>query len=187
VDIVLLTEADLEEALLPAGNRREPLEALRRADVVVLREQEREHVEARVRGLMRADAVVWSVRRELRFTDLAGAGNAGARSLAFCAIARPEDFWAMLAEAGCEMVERVAFDDHHAYSMADVIRMVAMAKECGATGFVTTEKDAVKLAEAKHGAMLERLRSVGPVCVVGLEASFVGEADVLRELEERCR
>ena len=99
---MLVTEEDLEEALLPAGNRREPLAALGRADVVVLREEERERVEARVRGLMRAGAAVWSVRRELRFAE----GGAGARPLAFCAIARPEEFWAMLEEAGCGLAGR---------------------------------------------------------------------------------
>jgi len=179
VDVVLVTEEDFEEALLPAGNRREPLAALGRADVVVLREEERERVEARVRGLMRAGAAVWSVRRELRFVE----GCAGTRPLAFCAIARPEGFWAMLKDAGCQLAEIVAFGDHHAYAMVDMVRMVAMAQECGATGFITTEKDAVKLTDA----MMERLRDVGPVCVAGLTARFVDEADVVRELEERLR
>ncbi|MGP8259305.1 MAG: tetraacyldisaccharide 4'-kinase [Acidobacteriaceae bacterium] len=179
VDVVLVTEEDLEDALLPAGNRRELLASLRRADVVVLREQERERVEAKVRRLMRADAAVWSVRRELRIVE----GGAGARPLAFCSIARPEEFWAMLAEAGCSVVEKVAFADHYAYAMADMVRIVARAKEHGATGFLTTEKDSVKL----DGAMLERLREVGLVCVAGLEARFVDEAGVVRELEGRCR
>jgi tetraacyldisaccharide 4'-kinase len=179
VDVVLVTEEDMEEALFPAGNRREPLAALRRADVVVLRDTERARVEARVRRLMRAGAVVWSLQRELRFAE----GCAGARPLAFCAIARPDGFWAMLKEAGCQLAEIVAFGDHHAYAMVDMVRLVAMAKKCGATGFITTEKDAVKLS----GAMLERLREVGPVCVAGLEARFVDEAGVVRELEARCR
>jgi tetraacyldisaccharide 4'-kinase len=179
VDAVLVTEEDFEEALLPAGNRRERLAALGRADAVVLREEERRRVEARVRGLMRQDAVVWSVRRELRFAE----GCAGTRPLAFCAIARPEGFWTMLKDAGCQLAEIVAFGDHHAYAMVDAVRMVAMAKECGATGFITTEKDAVKLTDT----MMERLRDVGPVCVAGLTARFVDEADVVRELEERLR
>src|ERR1700748_3278686 len=38
IDIVLLTQADVEDSLLPAGNLREPLAALAKADVVVLRE-----------------------------------------------------------------------------------------------------------------------------------------------------
>ena len=179
VDVVLVTEEDFTEALLPAGNRRERLAALRRADVVVLRERERERVEQRVRGLMRQGAAVWSVRRELRFAE----GGAGARPLAFCAIARPEGFWAMLEEAGFALAGTVDFGDHHAYAMDDTVRMVAMARKCGATGFVTTEKDAVKLS----AAMMERMREVGPVCVAGLEARFVDETDVVRELEERTR
>jgi tetraacyldisaccharide 4'-kinase len=179
VDVVLVTEGDFEDALLPAGNRRERLAALVRADAVVLREAEWERVETRVRGLMRAGSVLWSVRRELRFAE----GGAGASPLAFCAIARAEGFFVMLQEAGCKLAERVAFGDHHAYAMADMERMVVMTKECGATGFLTTEKDAVKLTDA----MLQQLRSVGPVCVVGLEARFVDEADVVRELEERVR
>ena len=179
MEIVLVTEEDLDDALLPAGNRREPLAALRRADVVVLREQERERVEARVRKLMRADAVLWSMRRKLRLA----ADGAGAMPLAFCAIARPEEFWEMLEEAGCSIVERLAFEDHHAYAMADMVRMVATAKKRGATGFVTTEKDAVKLNQA----MLEQLHQLGPVCVAGLEARFVDEAEVVRELEACCR
>ncbi len=40
LDVVLVTAEDLEDALLPAGNRREQLRALRRADVVVVREEE---------------------------------------------------------------------------------------------------------------------------------------------------
>ena len=42
VDIVLLTQEDVEDTLLPAGNLREPLAALAEADVVVLREEEAE-------------------------------------------------------------------------------------------------------------------------------------------------
>ena len=191
VDVVLVTEEDLEEALLPAGNRREGFAALRRADVVVLRDVERERVEARVRGLMRPGAALWSVQRETRIAELTGVQRAGARPLAFCAIARPEGFWRTLQEAGCELAGRASFRDHRRYAAADIERLIAMAKECGATGFITTEKDAVKLIEPVgewlQGQLLERLNSVGPVCVVGLKARFVDEEAVVRELEARCR
>ncbi len=89
----------------------------------------------------------------------------------------------MLKGAGCQLAEIVAFGDHHAYAMVDMVRMVAMAKKCGATGFIATEKDAVKLTDA----MMARLREVGPVCVARLTARFVDETDVARELEERLR
>jgi tetraacyldisaccharide 4'-kinase len=180
LDIVLITEQDLHDVLLPAGNLREPLSSLRRADVVVLREPERASTEAGVRGLMRPDALLWTVRRELR---LPNAINPGPKPLAFCAIARPDGFWAMLAQADCEFVDQVAFPDHQPYDMVDLDRLVAIATERRATGFLTTEKDAVKLS----GLMLQRLQSIGPVCVAALAATFTDESEVVRELEARCR
>jgi tetraacyldisaccharide 4'-kinase len=187
MDVVLVTAEDFEDALLPAGNRRESLRALRRADAVVIRAEERRRVEPRVRRLLRKGAAVWSVRRELRFPDGLGSMYAGARPMAFCAIARPDGFWAMLAKAGCVVVAKVAYNDHHAYSAADVERLAKVAGERGATGFLTTEKDWVKLVGSGSSPMLERLRKVGPVCAVGLDLKFEDEAEVVRELEARCR
>jgi tetraacyldisaccharide 4'-kinase len=181
LDVVLVTADDLGDALLPAGNLRERWAALRRADVIVLREEERDRVEARVRGLLREGALVWSVRRRFVLPVPVAQLSSGPRPVAFCAIARPEGFWAMLKEVGCGVVEKVAFADHHAYSAADVERLVETAKGCNATGFVTTAKDHVKLSRA----MIDRLREVGPVDVLKLEAKFVDEAGVVRDLEER--
>jgi hypothetical protein len=223
------------------------LRALRRADVVVVREEERAGVEGRVRRWMRRDAAVWSVRRRLRFggaeeldaglnlsTDAGvhtpGAkaplsyewgerpeaeasgylearaeaeakaearaepeakadteagpeakpmAGAGGRVVGFCAIARPEGFWGMLAAAGCDVVGRVEFGDHHRCGMADVERLVKVAGERGATEFITTEKDAVKLS----AAMMERLEAVGPVVIARLDVTFLDEAAVVRDLE----
>ena len=181
VDIALVTEEDLADALLPAGNRREPLDALRRADVVVIREEEREMVEPHVLKLMREGALLWSVHRRLRFPAPLGVLSAGLRPLAFCGIARPEGFAAMLEEAGCGIIETVVFDDHRAYKADDIAQVVAIAKRLEASGFVTTEKDAVKLSPA----LLAQLEAAGPVVVVGLDAEFVYPERVARELEAR--
>jgi tetraacyldisaccharide 4'-kinase len=183
MDVVVVTEEDLEDALLPAGNRREALRALRLADAVVVREEEQGRVQERVRRWMRADAPVWSVRRELRIADSEVELGARPRPLAFCGIARPEGFWGMLAQAGYMLAAKVAYNDHHRYGMDDVERLAKVAGQRGATGFLTTEKDAVKLSTG----MMERLRSVGPVCVVALDAEFVDPAEVVRALEARCQ
>jgi len=181
IDIALVTEEDLADALLPAGNLREPLGALGRADVVVIREEERDGVEARVGELMRAGALLWSVHRRLRFPAPLGVLSAGLRPLAFCAIARPEGFAKALQEAGCGIIETVAFKDHLPYTAREMEQLVAIAKRLEASGFVTTEKDAVKLAPALRA----QLEAVGPVVVVGLEAEFVYPERVARELEAR--
>jgi tetraacyldisaccharide 4'-kinase len=181
LDVVVVTAEDLDDALLPAGNRREPLGALQRADVVVLREEEQGRIEARVRGLVRDGAALWIVRRRLMLPVPAEQLGSGLAPVAFCAIARPEGFWAMIKDAGCNPAKRFAYPDHHAYSAADVDRLLAAATECGATGFVTTAKDHVKLSRA----MIDRLREVGPVDVLKLEVKFVDEAAVVHELEAR--
>ena len=103
--------------------------------------------------------------------------------MAFCGLARPEGFEAMLREAGCGVVDTLAFRDHHAYVAKDVELIVATARRLEATGFLTTEKDAVKLT----GAMRAELEQVGSVVVVGLEARFEDAAGVLAELERRLR
>jgi tetraacyldisaccharide 4'-kinase len=184
VDVVLVTAEDLEDVLLPAGNLREGLWALRRADVVVVREEERERVEPILKGgrlLIRNDALIWTVSRRLRIAATADAGVPGVRWLAFCAIARPDGFRAMLVEAGYGLVETICFADHHAYVMEDIERLMESAKRLGATGLVATEKDQVKLT----GEMLQRLESIGPVEFARLEVTFLEEECVVRELEAR--
>jgi tetraacyldisaccharide 4'-kinase len=181
LDVVLVTAADMEDALLPAGNRRERLGALRRADVVVLREEERGRIEARVRRLMRADAAIWVVRRAANFPEAPDALGSSKGLVAFCAIARPENFVETLRTAGGRVVDSVAFPDHHFYDAEDMHQLTKVRQVCGGDAFVTTEKDAVKLTPelcAQLGA---------PLLVARLEAVFVNREDVLRQLEARLR
>ena len=91
-DIVLVTAEDLDDALLPAGNRRESLSALQRAGAVLVREDEFKVVGERVREHIGVDTPIWKVRRSLRFPQPLGVLSAGLRPMAFCGIARPEGF-----------------------------------------------------------------------------------------------
>ncbi len=181
LDVVLVTAEELDDVLLPAGNLRDPLRALGRADVVVVREEELEAVQARVWAVMREGALMWVVRRRLRFPAPMKTLGAGLRPVAFCALARPEGFAAMLADAGCGVVETVAYRDHHRYTLGDVERLVALAGRLQASGFVTTEKDAVKLSME----MRAQLETVGPVMVVALEAEFVDAEAVVQAIEAK--
>jgi tetraacyldisaccharide 4'-kinase len=187
IDIVLVTAEDLDDTMLPAGNLREDLSALQRADVVVVRENEvsseagDKFVSKRVWELLRERGQMWTVRRTLRFPAPLRVFGAGLRPVAFCAIARPENFAAMLQEAGCGVVETVAFPDHHRYVKADIERVIEVAKNVNGSGFVTTEKDAVKLT----AAMRELMEQHGPLMVVALEAEFADPSAVLRALEAK--
>ena len=64
---------------------------------------------------------------------------------AFAGIARPERFFEDLAKDGVAVNGRHAFPDHHEFGAGDLDEVVGLARGCGATTLVTTEKDAVRL------------------------------------------
>ena len=181
VDVVLVTTDDLDDSLLPAGNLRERQRALGRADVIVVREREFKRIAPRIHHILHKSVTMWRIRRKLRFPAPLGVLSAGLRPVAFCAIGRPEGFAEMLMDAGCGIVETVAFPDHHAITVNDVDQLLDVAKKRRGSGFVTTEKDAVKLTDALRA----RLESVGPVMVVVLDVEFVDAEAVMNDLGER--
>lgn len=183
-DLVLVTDDDLRDALLPAGNLREPFSALRRAHALAIREEEVGRLTKPLRSLVGREIPLWTVRRTLRFPAPLGVFGAGLRPLAFCGIARPENFAAMLAKSGCGIVDTVLFPDHHRYGERDIVELIRLAKKMGASGFVTTEKDAIKLNEIAIARLQDE---IGPLIVPALDASFVYESPVLRALSSRLQ
>jgi len=167
IEIVLLLQADFADHLLPAGNLREPLSALRRADIIVLREEEAPALEPRVRKLLGPSRkpLIWQIHRALRFTTMAGSPTAApSRPLAFCAIARPQSFADLLRRNGCEPVAQTDLPDHHLYTMRDIKALLGRAFEFGADSFITTAKDACKL----QPEMLAALTQLAPVIIAEL-------------------
>jgi tetraacyldisaccharide 4'-kinase len=179
VDIVLLTQADVEDTLLPAGNLREPLSTVAEADVVVLREEEAASLRSVVAGLSgekRAPAI-WIVRRSLSLGE-GGEVALPTKPFAFCGIARPGNFTQMLAGQGYEPMDTMIFPDHHAYDDVDIRRLIERAREVEANGFVTTEKDAVKLTPILH----DHLETIGPIVVARLSVELLNEQESLSQL-----
>jgi tetraacyldisaccharide 4'-kinase len=94
--------------------------------------------------------------------------------IAFCGIARPEQFFAGLESAGLHLAARFAFPDHHPYSAADRERLLAAARPAGAAALLTTEKDRVrlgKLATARPEAL--------PLLTAGLRVEIEHEDDAI--------
>ena len=69
---------------------------------------------------------------------------AGARVVAFAGIGHPARFFGLLERMGAQVVERVAFGDHAAFSDRDAERLLALAERHNAR-LVTTSKDRVRL------------------------------------------
>ena len=178
LDIVLLTRKDVNDVLLPAGDLREPLIALRNADIIVVREEEAESLQDFISVLTRETRppAVWQIQRSLHLAPTALL--VPKRPFAFCGIARPESFTTMLAQHGIKPAASTAFPDHHRYVNRDIDRLLKEARRSEADGFITTEKDAVKLSPG----MRSHLASLGPLLVPELLVTFVDERTVLEQL-----
>jgi tetraacyldisaccharide 4'-kinase len=179
VDVVLLTKQDVEDRLLPAGYLREPLSSLKNADIVVLREDEAAELRDVVATMMHENGrpLTWVIQRKLRLADTDDI-QLPREPLAFCGIARPDGFTKMLAAEGYEPIETVAFPDHHPYREDDIAGLIEKAKNLGANGFVTTEKDAVKITPE----MRERMATVGPLIVARLIVELEDDKEALAAL-----
>jgi tetraacyldisaccharide 4'-kinase len=139
VDILLLDSRGWQDWLLPAGNLREPLSAIRRAGVIAIPANEPElEAELRIWGWQ---GPVWRLRRSMEIPTVSGP------VAAFCGIARPEQFFAGLEAAGLRLVSRTVFSDHHRYTARDLDRITIAARAAGATAIITTEKDLVRLGK----------------------------------------
>jgi tetraacyldisaccharide 4'-kinase len=170
-DMVVMHQSDLEQRLFPAGRLREPLSSLRRADAIVLRQEDAE-LEPVLRRHAKPECRFWRIRRRLVL------GGAIERAVAFCAIARPEEFFVSLTAHGVGTGERIRFRDHHQYSAADIDRLAAAGKRVGCDAFVITAKDDVKLDDA----MRARLNEIAPLKIAALTVEFEDEPAVLAEL-----
>lgn len=65
--------------------------------------------------------------------------------VAFAGIGVPDRFFATLAALGADLIAKVAFPDHHDFTVADATQLLDLARSHDAT-IVTTEKDRARLA-----------------------------------------
>ena len=170
-EIVLVTPQDAVDRLLPSGRLREPLHALRRADVVVLASG------ASVDSFPIQNKLVWRIRRGIV------PQNVPQRPVVFCGIARPQNFVLQLRAANIEPVAEAFYRDHHAYTEKDIRELLELKQRSQAGGFVTTEKDAVNL-----GGYLSAL---DPLAVVPVKMELADAANavdtMLHKITERQR
>ncbi len=171
---LLISVPEPEEArdrLLPAGRLREPLTALRRADAIVL-------ISGASPDSFPLDGkLVWRARRGI-VPD-----RVPSRPVAFCGIARPQNFVLQLRAAGIELAAEAFYRDHHAYMKQDIKDLLNLQRQSEAGGFVTTEKDAINLA--RYLTVLDPL-AVVPVTMELVDAARAVET-LLNRIEERKR
>jgi tetraacyldisaccharide 4'-kinase len=169
VDIVVVHASDFQQRLLPSGRLREPLSSLRRASVIVLRAEDAAlEMRLRSQGIY---APIWIQHRRLVVESRGPA-------VAFCGIARPDEFFATLRAKGVDLAGTRAFPDHHRYSDADINLIVALCHSTGSNACITTEKDAVRLSPEQRA----RLASTAHLEAARLEVSLADEGAAVEQL-----
>jgi len=144
--------------MLPAGFLREPLAALKHADIFVLTQiQPGQKLDALMAELKRINSrvlIVESRHAPKRISRLDYPDEffdpelLKAKPVAiFSGIGNPEGFRNCVYGLGIEVVKFFRFTDHHDYTQADILRIVKEAKENNLEAIITTQKDAVKIRE----------------------------------------
>lgn len=168
IDLVLFSSRKLlgNGRVLPGGDLREPLSALKRADAFVITGIDLSPGDAAKEfitflnelcpekpvfaGSYSAEGHVLRLHNrksdsltieEIRQMQVYG----------FCGIAQPDSFQNIMQKAGINLAGFLAFEDHHAYTRED---MELLRKNClssGAKALITTEKDLVKIRDLLPG------------------------------------
>ncbi|MFN8059933.1 MAG: tetraacyldisaccharide 4'-kinase [Vicinamibacterales bacterium] len=147
LDLVLVTEDDLTAgAVLPSGRLREGLDALTRADALIVPDvplARAEQLAAHV-GVPCAFASRRRLGVARRVDDAEKSVEKECAVLACAAVARPERFFEDLRADGWHVVGDLRWRDHHRFTAADVAAVDRARRAAGASLVITTEKDVVR-------------------------------------------
>lgn len=204
LDIVLIdaTNPFGYDYVLPRGLLREPLENIKRADLLILTKArqveagELESVKAKLQALAPhlPLAITNHSPKWMQSLELWGVSQEGKAALpiakkvvAMSGIGNPASFTRTLEEAKMEVLDTLPFGDHHDFTFGDLKQGLELAKAKGAEALVITEKDAVKLTALYKIYLLEHPEEAKllPVYVVGIDIEFLeGEEKVQNLLQE---
>jgi tetraacyldisaccharide 4'-kinase len=166
--------------MLPAGPLREPAAACRYADIlVVTRSSEEPSTVGRnaARPIFHAHTKLIGFQRfgpEPDTKDLSDLGPGP--FLAFCGIGNPAAFFDDLSRWRVAIAEKRVFPDHHKYSSMELDQLQSRAVACGATGLVTTEKDAENFP-------MTNVRF--PIWIVVIELVIDAEGELLAAIDRK--
>lgn len=162
-DVLLIDSWDPfgNRTLLPLGKLREPLGAVKRADIVVLTKCkgpggfQRSNVEGIIAEIKKYNAkapVFLSGHRIVALSRQSGEKISPERLKAgkvfgFCALGNPGSFRNTVAETGAVITGFMTFRDHYKFAGGDMVKIKEEALKSGAEWIVTTEKDMIKIRD----------------------------------------
>jgi tetraacyldisaccharide 4'-kinase len=181
------------EFMIPAGRRREPIAALRRAHVVALSKIRSPGQMTEMEGFVKRwveKPVVgyhYSIEEIVQLPDgktVPKTALQGKRAVIFSGIGDNASFAATVGTLDCEIVADMGFRDHHIFSERDIREIIRVKEERRGEVFVLTEKDAMRLYSNADG--LQAIVQAGPVLCPVVKVEFSHGEDRLLQLVDAC-
>jgi tetraacyldisaccharide 4'-kinase len=204
VNIVVLSVEEIIQGdfLLPAGNRREPLRSLQRADMLMIsRCRSVEEFESAKKVLIRKlkclegkdyahsflkgekivaiQTTAKSLRDLMSKQQIEINSILNKRVVLFSGIGNPKSFEELVANAGIIVARHLVFSDHHWFSEKEIQEIVDAKRQLNAEFILTTEKDAARL-----GQQIKHLYNQENILVVIIQNKIIdGKAEFDKILE----
>ncbi|MBS4913591.1 MAG: tetraacyldisaccharide 4'-kinase [Veillonella sp.] len=199
LDIVLIDAVQPfgYDHVLPRGLLREPLDGLKRAQVIVLTKTNLVPkdilfgIKNRLKNMVPYMPIFETIHKPLAVKTLDQWERCSDntvdsdevkkhRLLAVSGIGSPESFKATLDGLEFNTIDSMDFGDHHDYTTDDLIKLWTKIFATGATAVITTEKDAVKLSQ------LSGIRDFKiPIYVLPVGIEFVENEQEFLEIIDR--
>ncbi len=179
-----------EQRLFPLGRLREPLSALRRADLIVLNqkgnnfslEQTFNVIDEHNPSCFVAQSFyeVSEIEDFTKETKVELSSLRGKKTVAFSGIADNLSFEKTLKNLGMVISKHIRFSDHHSYSKKDITHIQDEGKRFKADFFCTTEKDEIKIPK--------KINFPAPLYVVKIRLKIKDrETDLWDFIEEKLK
>jgi tetraacyldisaccharide 4'-kinase len=168
--------------VLPLGRLREPVENLKRADVVIVTRVDLvdadalDGIVARVLDYVGDCDVLRCCHRPVSLTDFDGREPSASVETAtlLSGIANPGAFTSTVRMLGIEPRRTIRFPDHHRYTQADIDRLASTLATASYDAILTTAKDATKLRSLD-------LSAIQPIYVVEIAIDYFDDDERVLE------
>jgi tetraacyldisaccharide 4'-kinase len=187
LNIVVMSAEEIlkDNWLLPAGNRREPMKAIGRANLIVISRcgdtSEFKRAAGKLESYNKPAVGVRTKFKSIRHVSdnkiLELKAFKGKKAVAFSGIGNPRSFEKVLAEVNLTIAEHVVFSDHHWYSDNDIKKIIEARRKQAADFIVTTEKDVVRLRR-----QFSRFLETEPIFVAEIQQEVLAGEEKLNEL-----
>jgi tetraacyldisaccharide 4'-kinase len=145
----------LNKRLLPTGIMREPFDAVRRADAIIINRKfsEPEKIPDELEKFFRSRKIFTAYYKAIGFVDVTKKTEhgidefEGQKSLVVSGIARPFSLINVLRQTKVDTENQLMFIDHKDYTLKDIQKIRKQFYITNSHSVVTTEKDAVKLSK----------------------------------------